>query len=360
MTSKQALQMTRRTLTLAAGAAVMGACSSRESMRQPRPIVIGHRGASADRPEHTLDAYQEAIRQGADFIEPDLVMTKDAILVCRHECEIGETTDVATRAEFAARQTTKTIDGQSFSGWFAEDFTLAELPTLQARERLPQVRPNNIRFDNQEKIPTFAQVAALAAEAGVGIYPELKHPAYLAALGLDPVPTFAAALREGGLGLTPERYFTQCFEIQPLRRLSATSGGAIPCVQLIASEGAPMDGEGLSYADLITDQGLARIAEYAVGIGVHKDLILPRDATGAVEAPTDLVARAQTAGLKVHVWTFRPENYFLPTQHRRGEDPTARGDGRGEIERFLALGVDGVFCDHPADGRAAVTARSRT
>jgi glycerophosphoryl diester phosphodiesterase len=301
-------------------------------------------------------AYREAIRQGADFIEPDLVMTKDGVLVCRHECEIGETTDVSEHAAFADRRTTKTIDGQSFEGWFAEDFTLSELKTLRAKERLGQVRPSNIAFDGQDPIPTFLEVAALAQEAGVGVYPELKHPSYLTALGLDPVPAFAAALREAGLGMTPERYFAQCFEIGPLQRLASTSGSQIPCVQLIAAEGAPTDGEGLTFSDLITDEGLARIAEYAVGIGVQKDLILPLDSAGEWAQATDLVDRAHRAGLKVHAWTFRPENAFLPRDLRSGDTPTARGEGRREISRFLEIGVDGVFCDHPADGRAAVTA----
>ncbi len=342
---------------MGAGALTLTGCGRESSA--PSPFVIGHRGASADRPEHTLSAYREAIRQGADFIEPDLVMTKDGILVCRHECEIGETTDVEGRPEFANRRVTKTIDGETFTGWFAEDFTLEELSTLRARERLPQLRDANQSFDGQEAVPTFVDVAVLAAEAGVGVYPELKHPRYLAALGLDPVPAFVAALRTVGLGASPQQYFAQCFEIQPLVRLAEVSARQIPCVQLIAAEGGPADGEGVNYAELLTDEGLSRVAGYAVAIGVQKDLLIPRDEAGQLLAPTDLVTRAHRAGLQVHAWTFRPENFFLPTSLRDGENPAERGRGRDEIRRFLDMGVDGLFCDHPADGRAAVNAWSR-
>lgn len=301
-----------------------------------------------------MAAYQQGIDQGADFIEPDLVMTKDGVLICRHECEIGETTDLAARPEFAGRRTTKTIDGQSFTGWFAEDFTLAELKTLRCRERLPQLRPQNTAFDGQEAIPTFAEVAALAKAAGVGIYPELKHPAYLTGVGLDPVPALMEALRAADLAMAQDRVFVQCFELAPLQRIASVSSRHVACVQLISAEGAPVDGEGLTYADLITDEGLGRIADYAVGIGVQKTLITPWNAEDGLMPSTDLAARAHAAGLKVHAWTVRPENYFLPVEMRLGDDPTAGGDVAAEIRLLLEQGVDGLFCDRPADAAAVL------
>ena len=353
------MTMTRRTVTTAGGAAFLVGCSGASttgagSERAPRPLVIAHRGASADRPEHTRGAYQLGINQGANFIEPDLVMTKDGVLVCRHECEIGETTDVASRPEFADRRATKTIDGESFTGWFAEDFTLAELKTLRCKERLPQLRPQNMAYDGQETIPTFAEAAALANAAGVGIYPELKHPTYLTAVGLDPVPALMEALRAADLAMARERVFVQCFELGPLQRIASVSSMQVACIQLISAEGAPVDGEGLTYADLITDEGLGRIADYAVGIGVQKTLITPWNPEDGLSAPTDLVARAHAAGLKVHAWTVRPENYFLPVEMRRGDDLAAPGDVAAEIRLLLDQGVDGLFCDRPSDAVAVL------
>lgn len=352
------MAMTRRAVTVSGGSVLLAACSgdamTAESGAAPRPLVIAHRGASADRPEHTLMAYQRGIDQGADFIEPDLVMTKDGVLVCRHECEIGETTDVAARPEFAARQTTKTIDGQPFTGWFAEDFTLEELKTLRCRERLAQLRPQNAAFDGEAVIPTFAEVAALANAAGVGIYPELKHPRYLTGLGLDPVPALMEALRAADLAIARERVFVQCFELGPLQRIASVSSMHVACVQLISADGAPVDGEGLTYADLITDEGLGRMADYAVGIGVQKTLITPWNSENGLMPSTDLVARARAAGLKVHAWTVRPENFFLPVEMRLGDDLAAPGNVAAEIRLLLDQGVDGLFCDRPADAMSVL------
>lgn len=323
--------------------------------RELRPLAIAHRGASGERPEHTLGAYRLAIAQGADYIEPDLVMTRDGVLVCRHENEISATTDVAARPEFAARRARKPVDGVSAEGWWAEDFTLAELKTLRCRERLPQLRPGNTAFDGQEEIPTFAEVLDLALSAGKGVYPELKHPTYLRERGLDPLPAFIGAVRAAGGQQAADRLFVQCFEIWPLVDLAQMSSLRWRCVQLAAASGGPWDRRDLNYAEMLSDEGLRRIADYAHGVGVEKSLIVPRDASGASAPPTDLVARAHAAGLAVHAWTFRAENYFLPAELRRGESPAAHGDLDAELRTFYAAGVDGVFCDFPA---AAVAARA--
>ena len=335
------------------GAAALGACASMNAGEVRRPIVIAHRGASGERPEHTMGAYRLAIAQGADFIEPDLVLTRDGVLVCRHENEISGTTDVATHAAFAARRTTKTIDGQSVSGWFVEDFTLEELRTLRCKERLPELRPRNMEWDGEEEIPVFTDVLALAMASGVGIYPELKHPGFLAAQGLDPVGALIGAFARGGGQAAVDRAFVQCFEIGPLITLASMSSIRWNCIQLIAAEGGPADRPSLTYADMVSDAGLAEIAVYARGIGVEKRLIIPRGADETSLPPTDLVARAHAARLLVHAWTFRAENYFLPSELRRS-DPLARtfmrlhGDLAEELRRFYAQGVDGVFCDFPA------------
>ena len=324
-----------------------------------RPIVIAHRGASGERPEHTLAGYALAIAQGADFIEPDLVMTRDGVLICRHENEISGTTDVADHAEFADRRKEKTVDGVSATGWWVEDFTLDELKTLRCRERIPQLRPGNTQYNGQDAIPTFAEALALARETSVGIYPELKHPTFLRDAGLDPVPAFIAAVREGGAQAAADRMFVQCFEIWPLRRLAEMSSIRWSCVQLVSASGGPWDRRDLSYTDMLGDEGLRAIAEYARGIGPEKTLIIPRDSAGRSLAPTDLVQRAHAANLVVHPWTFRAENYFLPVELRRG-DPSApdfmrqHGDLEAELRAFYAAGVDGVFSDFPA---AAVAAR---
>ena len=323
-----------------------------------RPIIIAHRGASADRPEHTLAGYRIAIAQGADFIEPDLVMTRDGVLVCRHENEISATTDVAEHPEFAERRREKTVDGRTAAGWWTEAFTWAELSRLRCRERIPHLRTSTVAFDDQEPIPSFAQALALARAAGVGVYPELKHPSYFAGIGLDPTPALIAAIGEAGGQAAADALFVQCFEIGPLRRLAQMSSLHWRCIQLIAGQGGPWDRRDLSYADMLGELG--RIAEYAVGIGAEKSLIIPRDANGDLDAPTDLVARARAANLLTHAWTFRPENHFLPQSLRSGVDQSARGDMTSEVRAFLDAGVDGVFADAPGLARAALQATRRS
>lgn len=318
------------------------------------PIVIAHRGASADRPEHTLASYALAIEQGADFIEPDLVSTRDHQLVARHENEISGTTDVADRPEFARRRTTKTIDGQSVTGWFTEDFTLAELRTLHARERLPQLRPAN-RAHAQERIPTLAEIIALARAASqrtgrtIGIYPETKHPSYFRGLGLPLEPVLLAELKKVGWTKADSPVFIQSFEVGNLQALHGQT--RVRLIQLIDS-GTSADGQ--SYDAMVTAAGLKAVAAYAFGIGPNRDRVIPRDAAGQLGAPTSLVADAHAAGLQVHPWTFRPENYFLAAPYRKGDDPVARGDAAGEIRRYLETGIDGVFSDSPAAVVAAL------
>jgi glycerophosphoryl diester phosphodiesterase len=341
------------------GAVALAGCASMSESSSRRPIVIAHRGASAYRPEHTLAAYRLAIEQGADFIEPDLVITKDGVLVCRHENEISGTTDVAQHAAFADRRKEKTVDGVTATGWWVEDFTLAELKVLRCVERIPQLRPANLTFNGQEEIPTFAEVLALAAAHGVGTYPELKHPTFLREQGLDPVPTFIATVRAHGGQAAADKMFVQCFEIWPLPQLAQMSSIRWQCVQLVSSTGGPWDRQDLSYAQMLTDEGLRAIAEYARGIGPEKTLIIPRDAANASQPATDLVARAHGAGLVVHPWTFRPENYFLPNDLRRGDAGAPDylrqcGDVEAEIRVFLEAGVDGVFSDDPAAAVAAL------
>ena len=319
------------------------------------PIIIAHRGASADRPEHTLAAYALAIEQGADFIEPDLVSTKDHHLVARHENEISGTTDVAGHPEFAGRRTTRTIDGETMTGWFTEDFTLAELKTLRTRERLPQLRPANKAFDGKDTIPTLDEIIALARAAGkrtgrtIGIYPETKHPSYFRAIDLPLEPVLVAALARAGWTKADSPVFIQSFETGNLKALRPQTG--VRLVQLI---GDGTSADGVSYDAMVTPAGLQAIAAYAQGIGPATTRIIPRGADGVLGAPSTLVADAHAAGLQVHPWTFRPENYFLSKGFRRGANPPDRGDLAGEIRLYLETGIDGVFSDLPAAAVAAL------
>lgn len=313
-------------------------------------LIIAHRGASAERPEHTLAAYELAIDQGADYIEPDLVATKDLVLVSRHENELSGTTDVATREEFEDRRRDKTIDGQKVAGWFAEDFTLAELRTLRAKERIPSLRPANARYDGLYQMPTFAEIVKLvrAKEAAtgrrIGLYPEIKHPEFLLQeAGIDMVDLLLRELRQSGI--TPaDPVFLQSFEVGPLQRLKQRSGG-FKLVQLVAPIGGPADEPVMRYAEMVTPTGLAEIARYADAVGAHIGLVLNPDGT-----PTTLVADAKAAGLAVHAWTVRPENEFLPGILRVGDDPKGVGCEGALLQMLKVAGVAGVFADHP--GRA--------
>ena len=316
------------------------------------PVIIAHRGASGERPEHTLAAYQLAIEQGADFIEPDLVLTKDGVLVARHENEISETTDVADRPDFAARKTSKVIDGEEVTGWFTEDFTLAELKTLRVKERLPELRAANMQYDGQFEVPTFEEVLKLlnahAAKRGkrIGVYPETKHPSYFKALGLSHDEPLLKLLKQYGYGGKDDPVFIQSFEVGNLKALNKKTN--VRLVQLVASEGGPPDRTGQTFATMLTADGLKEIATYADGLGPSKDLVIGRNAIGQLGRPTGLVVAAHKAGLVVHPWTFRRENYFLPTDFKSGIDPRDPGDLAGEVRAFVGAGVDGLFSDNPA------------
>ena len=305
------------------------------------PMVIGHRGASGYRPEHTMASYRLAIAQGADYIEPDLVSTRDGVLVARHENEIGGTTDVADHPEFADRRTTKVIDGRAVTGWFTEDFTFKELRTLRAEERLPDVRPANTAYDGEERIPSFDEVLKLARRAGVGVYPETKHPTYFDSIGLSLEEPLVAALRKRHWDDADDPVIIQSFETTNLRELDTHVD--VPLAQLVDATGGPFDRPGTTYASMLTPAGLAEIATYADGIGANKFTVIPRGAT----EPTAVVRDAHAAGLLVHVWTMRRENQFLDARFRIGTDPNAPGDLAAETRAFLDAGVDGIFSDNP-------------
>jgi glycerophosphoryl diester phosphodiesterase len=324
--------------------------------------VIAHRGASGYRPEHTLSSYRLAIALGADYVEPDLVMTKDGVLVARHENELSGTTDIGRRPEFAPRRATKVINGRQVTGWFTEDFTLAELRTLRARERLPRLRPHNQRYDGREVVPTLQDVIDLVRRESrrvgreVGIYPETKNPTYFDSVGLPPERPLVDALDVNGLNHPDANVFVQSFETTNLKVLREVLH--VPLVQLVGASGGPYDliaaGRPRSYCDLVTPSGLAEIASYADAIGPSKGRIIPRDSEGMLLPRTPLVAQAHDAGLLVHPYTFRDENAFLPSDLRIGADPVARGKAAEEYALFLAAGVDGMFTDHPD---TAVSAR---
>ncbi|QUM72320.1 glycerophosphodiester phosphodiesterase [Sphingopyxis granuli] len=336
-------------------------CAAEPMARQPTlddrpPIVIAHRGASGERPEHTLASYELAIEQGADFIEPDLVLTKDGVLVARHENEISETTDVADRPEFADRKATRRIDGKDVTGWFTEDFTLAELKTLRAKERIPRLR--GTAHDGKFEVPTFEEILDLLArvnmerEHPVGVYPETKHPGYFAAIGLPHEAPLLALLEKYGYRGRAAPVFIQSFEVANLKAIRAKSD--LPLIQLMDDEGGPADDPRMSYAAMASPAGLKAVAAYADGIGPNKVMVIPRGMLGTLGDPTSLVRDAHAAGLKVHPWTFRRENYFLPLADKGGLNPAGHGDLAAEIAAYLATGIDGLFSDNPREAIPAV------
>ena len=323
---------------------------SSDNARNKDVLIIAHRGASGERPEHTLAGYERAIDQGADYVEPDLVLTKDGHLVARHENAIIDTTDVASRPEFAGRKATKTIDGHELTGWFTEDFTLAELRTLRARERLPELRTESARFDGFFQVPTFDEIIALVRakqiETGriIGIYPETKHPTYFDSLGLSFDAPLIKALHDAGYNSADAPIFIQSFEVSNLQRLDKLTN--IRLIQLIRVAPNPADKPDLDYKMMTSPNGLSDIAQYADGIGVQKTLVLPRGDDAASLAPSSLVADAHAAGLDVHVWTIRRENVFLPLEYRSSDDPAQIGDVAAEVKAFVDAGVDGLFTDN--------------
>ena len=356
-------------IALALAAAVAGsfagsALAQRDDDRAGDPTIYGHRGASGYRPEHTLASYRLAARLGADYIEPDLVLTKDRVLVARHEPAIGGTTDVADHQEFADRRKTKVIDGATFAEeWFTEDFTLAELKTLRAKERLPAVRQRNTLYDGRYTIPTFQEVIdmrdKLSRELGrkIGLIPELKHSTYFRSIGLPLEEPLVAALRRNHIARRGGKVTVQSFEVANLKALNRQLRG-VPLVQLFGGKAQlPGDvlaaGGTLTYGQMAAPAGLRDIARYADVASPPKSYIVPRDTAGRSLAPTSFIADAHAAGLDVVAYTFRNENTFLPLELRSGTDPAAYGNAIAEFEQFFALGVDGVFTDNPDTAQAA-------
>jgi glycerophosphoryl diester phosphodiesterase len=366
--------MSRRAMLAGSGAAVAalgipaGAAAHHRGHggnrdRKRLPLVIGHRGASGYRPEHTIASYTLAIEMGADYIEPDLCFTKDGKLVARHEPDIGGTTDVADHPEFAGRRKSVTIDGTAFNDtWFTFDFTLAEIKTLRAKERLPDVRPGNTAHNGLYEIPTFDEVIALANQHDVGIYPETKHPTFFKTKGFDFDAPLLDALRRGGRGHKGAKVFIQSFEVGNLQRLNTKT--PLPLVQLIDAAGGPADKVGtLTYDQMVTQSGLADIAKYADGIGPEKRRIVAGNFAGnPLGQPTTLIRDAHRVGLVLHPFTFRPENNFLAADFRQGNPASpeflrARGDQPAELKLYYELGVDGLFADN-ADTAVAVRAKT--
>jgi len=338
----------------------------------PKILVIGHRGASALRPEHTLASYQKAIDDGADFIEPDLVSTKDGVLVTRHENEIGGTTNVSTLTQFADRKITKNIDGKDLTGWFTEDFTLSELQQLKARERIPEFRPANTAYNDLYPVPTLEQVIELA-EANykktgkiIGLYIETKHPTYFKNRNLAMEDTLLKTLAKYKYTRDIAPIYLQSFEVSNLKYLKDQLDlhKTIKHAQIIqlydAKTSQPADfvesGETKTYADLATAEGLKDVAKYANGVGPSKGYILNFNDKGSVQT-TSFISDAHTVGLKVHPYTFRPENNFLPAPLKCSQDKPAERCPSGalkEFEAYFKAGVDGIFTDDPALGREAV------
>ncbi|MYS06355.1 glycerophosphodiester phosphodiesterase [Streptomyces sp. SID6041] len=341
----------------AASAAASAAAGRGHGYRSlPVPTVIAHRGASGYRPEHTLGSYRHALDLGAHVIEQDLVPTRDGHLVCRHENDITGTTDVADHPEFASRRTTKSVDGVSLNGWFTEDFTLAELKTLRAKERIPAVRQENTLYDGRWTIPTFEEVLRWAEDEGrrrgrrIWLHVETKHPTYFRGLGLGLEERLARLLRRYGRDRADSPVFLQSFEPTSVQRLAKLVDS--PGVVLLSGPASrPWDfvqaGDPRTVADLVTPEGLRWIASYAQGIGPSLDLVILKDASGRLGDPTTLVRDAHRAGLILHPYTHRNENSFLPAEFRRGTDPTAYGDSFGALKRYLATGIDGIFSDNP-------------
>ncbi|XP_075982363.1 uncharacterized protein LOC142980707 [Anticarsia gemmatalis] len=323
-----------------------------------QPLVIGHRGASGYVPEHTLGSYSLAVVMGADYIEPDLVMTSDHQLVARHDNELGLTTDVASRPEFASRRQTKTIDGNELTGWFTEDFTLAELKTLRAIERIPDIRPGNARLNGIFFIPTFQEIIDLAKgletsqKRVIGIYPEIKHSTYFRKLGLPVEQALVDILHKNGYEGRHAPIYIQSFEVNNLKELKNMTD--LRLLQLYESDRSmqPFDqidqGTNLTYGDMATPEGLSAVAVYAYAVGPDKSFIIPRDENNRLGNATSFVDDAHAAGLKVHPYTFRAENNFLPAE-AMSEDglPSSIGNLTLEIQAYFDAGIDGLFSDQP-------------
>ena len=359
----------RQVLIGSAAAALAGGVAFTETPRE-KVLVFGHRGASALRPEHTLASYAKAIEDGADFIEPDLCATKDGQLIIRHENNIVQTTDVAKHSEFADRKTEKLVDGQKQVGWFTEDFTLAELKTLRAVERLPQLRPGNAKYDGAFDLVTWPEMidfaAAESAARGrpIGLIPELKHSTYFKGIGLPLEDRFLDTLgRHDYVKRCPLEI--QSFEIANLKYLRQKLGypANTRLMQLVEpAAGKPADvvaaGSGPSYSEMVTPAGLRDVVRYADVIAPPVRAIISLGTDQKLGSPTTLVADAHRAGLLVHIWTFRPENFFLAADFRDAQGAAGFNPAGSvkEIQTYLSTGIDGFFTDDPALGRKALAA----
>ena len=323
-----------------------------------QPIVIGHRGASGYRPEHTGSAYELAFALGADSVEPDIVATRDGVLVVRHENEISGTTDVAGRTEFAGRRTTKLVDNAELTGWFTEDFTWAELSTLRALERLPEVRQHSASFDGRFPILRLRDVFELIDRASddekrpFGLVAEIKHATYFESIGLPLDELFSAEVNEAGWNEGDGRLTIESFEPTVLEKVRAR-GIRGKQILLIEARGKPFDqvssrgAKAPHYSDYLTEAGLYRLSGLVDGVSVDKSLILETDADGNVVGASELVDDAHSAGLEIYCWTLRPENRFLAKSFRRGPLKASWGDWQGEFGTIMGTGIDGVFADHP-------------
>ncbi|GAA2931881.1 glycerophosphodiester phosphodiesterase [Microbacterium luteolum] len=319
-------------------------------MPRKSPLVIGHRGAPGYRPEHSRSSYELALAMGVDAVEPDVVATKDGVLVVRHENEISGTTDIARHPEFADRKTTKRVDGQALTGWFTEDFTWAELSTLRGRERLPEVRATSASFDDSQAILRLRDVLDIVREGSaehgreIGVVLEVKHATYFASIGLDLAPLIEQELRDAGWADGELPLIIECFESTVLGQLRAR-GIAASYVYLIEAAGRPYDlfvAEGkqaLTYKATVTPRGLDGLIGKVDGISVSKRMLLARGNT--------IVQDAHERGLKVFTWTCRPENAFLAAEFRGPGSKGAFGDYESEWGVIARTGVDGVFVDHP-------------
>jgi len=319
------------------------------------PLVIGHRGASGYRPEHTRAAYNLAFTLGADAVEPDIVATRDGVLVLRHENEISGTTNVADHPEFANRRTSKTIDGTVMTGWFTEDFTWAELATLRARERLPEVRRDNVAFNDSEPILRLSDLLELvdqhpeAQRRQLQVVAEIKHASYFESIGLPLDELFATEVSGWA---TVDNLIIESFEQSVLHRIR-DRGIPGKLVFLLESRGAPSDlvsrfgAQARNYAEHLTEAGLAQLALEVDGISVDKKMLMVKDLPGNLTGTNDLVPRAHAAGLLVFCWTLRAENRFLPKNLRSSKQPEQFGDWLGEFRMLLDSGLDGVFADQP-------------
>lgn len=320
------------------------------------PLIIAHRGVPESFLEHSRPSFLAGARQGADYIEPDVIASKDGHLIVRHENEMGHTTDIADRPEFAKLKTTKTVDGIELTGWFSEDLTLAELKRLRTRERIPKLRPHNNRLAGVEQILTFDEVLEIQVAENarrppdgpqLGVYVETKHPSYFSKLGFDLNAMLLDSLNRFEMNREASHVVIQSMETENLREIRGET--PLPLVQLLSWAGAPQDflasGDSRTYRDLATPAGLDFIAGYAQAVGAHKQHVIGRDKKQRWTGETSFVADAHARGLEVHVWTLRSENNFLPRNLRRGRKKSRHGRALAEHLAYLAAGVDGLFTD---------------